>query len=274
MIKKEIAWTEEFVQYIKNSPKYLRSPIVDETIRDVFLQELAKSQDEKKAKERAKKILHNISAFYLGDPDYAKALTNLSIACASQDETTLRKTCMDILSMHDSTKERTPFLDQIYEKIFSITGRPETIFDLACGIHPLSIPWMGLNRECKYYAFDININRVKFINSFLELINFAPLAQSKDILVSPPAFSSDVSFIFKEVHRFEQRRKGCSSQLIRSIKSKYVIVSFPTISLNARYNLENSYRNLFQKIILDSAWNVIDFVVGNELFFCIEKRGM
>ncbi|MAH07128.1 hypothetical protein CMI38_02665, partial [Candidatus Pacearchaeota archaeon] len=51
--------------------------------------------------------------------------------------------CDDLLSITLSTKERLKDYSEIYSKIFSITGKPERIVDLGCGMNPLSFPLMG-----------------------------------------------------------------------------------------------------------------------------------
>ena len=48
-----------------------------------------------------------------------------------------------ILETHSSTKERLPFYDQLYQKLFKITGKPKTILDLGAGINPLSYSYMN-----------------------------------------------------------------------------------------------------------------------------------
>ena len=32
--------------------------------------------------------------------------------------------------------------------------------DLACGLNPLSLPWMGLNDEATYHVYDIDAERI------------------------------------------------------------------------------------------------------------------
>ena len=263
---------ELFVQSILQSSKYRKYPILEETIRDVFILELERNPDSKEAGNQARKKLHNITAFYLGDPNYAKAIDELNFLKQQSNIVKFKEACLDIMATHSSSRERLPYLSQIYEFIFGITGKPNTISDLACGLNPLSIPWMGLGSDLRYFAFDIHINRINFLNDFLKLIELPPDAEARDIIVTPPEQSTDIAFILKEVHRFEQRRKGITADLLNSIKSKYVVISFPIYSLTSRHSLEESYKNLFKKIISDQPWNFDEFKIGNELFFVIDKR--
>ena len=46
----------------------------------------------------------------------------------------LQKITKSILDTHSSTRERLPFYEKMYAKIWKITGKPSSILDLGCGI--------------------------------------------------------------------------------------------------------------------------------------------
>jgi 16S rRNA (guanine(1405)-N(7))-methyltransferase len=272
MMKPDPDSVELFVQTFLQSAKYRNYPILEETIRDVYIKELEKNSEVNEAQKKARKILHNITALYLGDPDYTKAIQDLRVLKSQNNMDKFMDKCLEIMSTHSSTRERLPYLIQIYESIFSLTGKPHSISDLACGLNPLSFLWMGLGSDLQYFAFDIYINRVNFLNDFFQLIGLKPNSEARDIIISLPDQTTDIALILKEVHRFEQRRKGISSDLINKIKSKFVVVSFPVQSLTSRHSLESSYRNLFLKLTSDHPWRMSEFIIGNELFFVINKN--
>ena len=60
-----------------------------------------------------------------------------------------------VLGFHSSTKERLRYYPRLYEQIFKITGKPQTILDLGSGINPFSFNYMNL-RNCHYYAYDLS----------------------------------------------------------------------------------------------------------------------
>ena len=68
------------------------------------------------------------------------------------------------------------FPDNFYQTIFHQTGLPSSLHDLACGLHPLSFPWMGLPLTTLYYAYDIIQPRIDFINHFFSKIGISPMA--------------------------------------------------------------------------------------------------
>lgn len=45
---------------------------------------------------------------------------------------------------HQSTKERLPYIQAFYDTIFNEIDKPQTIADVACGLHPFGIPYMDL----------------------------------------------------------------------------------------------------------------------------------
>ena len=46
------------------------------------------------------------------------------------------------------------------------TNASDRVLDLACGLHPLAFPWMGLPLTTQYYAYDIHQPRVDLIGHF------------------------------------------------------------------------------------------------------------
>jgi 16S rRNA (guanine(1405)-N(7))-methyltransferase len=218
-----------------------------------------------------RKKLHQIVALYLGDPDYAKALNELETAVQSANPELLKASCSHIMSTHATTRERLPMLDTFYRQIFEVTGKPGTLLDIACGLNPLSFPWMNLPTATHYYAYDIHQKRVTFLNQFFSLLGLLPLAKFQDVLTHFPEEKADVAFIFKEVHRFERRRQGCTLPLLDALQVHYIVVSFPTKSLSGRRDLAGQYHQLFYDMVKGRPWPVTEIEFEDELIFCVDK---
>jgi len=269
------------VEEIRGSRKYRDLDIHPETVRDVLQRELAVHRSPKEALKAARQKLHNIIAPYLGDPDYPAAAQELEKAFrgegapesspSSGTPESVRPACLQIMASHASTRERLPLLDHFYETIFAYTGKPSTILDLACGLNPLSFPWMGLSTATRYHAYDIHGPRVELINHFLRLQGMAPLAVAQDVLVDPPVQEAEVAFFFKEAHRFEQRQKGANRTFWKALRVRYLLVSLPSSSLSGRHDLAERQRALIRTILGDLPWTVQEIAFENELVFCIEK---
>jgi 16S rRNA (guanine(1405)-N(7))-methyltransferase len=262
---------DSIVNEILTSSKYRSNTISEETIHDVVVREYASGKKRKEIVKNSKRKLHNIVASYLGDVDYQDAYQRLNDAFKSGEQDAIRNVCESIMTQHASTKERLPYLDILYKTLFDKCGKPARILDLACGLHPFAFPWMGLPVTTQYFAYDVNKPRISLINHFLSLSSLSPLAQAEDILVNTPPQEADIAFIFKEVHRFEQRRQGSSRELINQLNTRTVAISLPVESLRNRNNLLESYKRLFMKNILQDGWEIEEVQIGNEFFFCIRK---
>lgn len=264
---------EEIAHYseiILNSSKYRTLDIPRDLVDSLYQQEAPHHKKIQDLHKSVRKKLHHIVANYLGDVDYEQASQNLRSAFA-QGPDAIRTACLNILKQHISTRERTPFLERFYQEISSRIGKPKSILDLACGYHPFGLPWMNLDPECQYYAYDIIQPRVDFLNLFFDLVKHPARAIQQDILQTPPTLEADVAFFFKEAHRFEQRQHGCNYNFWQALKVRHLLVSLPASSMTGRHDKTNQHRRLVYETIKDVDWAVQEFQIENELFFWIRK---
>lgn len=262
---------EQMVQELAQSKKYRQLALSADTLQDVVAQEARTHTNKRAALDAARKKLHNIVAPYLGDPDYTQAAQRLDLAFQTLDAAQIRLVCAEIMQAHVSTRERLPILDDLYPAIFALTGIPHAILDLACGIHPLSLPWMGLPGDAQYFAYDILSERVNFLNHFFTLHGLNSTAKVQDILVNPPTETGDIALIFKEVHRFEQRMRGVTLRLLDALQARYIVVSLPTQNMSGQIDFTTSYRRMFYKIVGQRPWSVREIVFPGEMFFVVQK---
>ena len=222
----------------------------------------------------AKKKLHEVSAFYLGDPDYDKAENELGKAFKTGQEDKIKQACTNIMQANLSTRERLQILDEYYSKIFKITGQPESIIDAACGLNPLSFPWMGLPKSIKYYAYEIHQRRADFLNYFFSLQGIKPLVKTQDVLINYPQEKADVALLLKMVHCFEKRKHNCTLPFLEALKTKFIVVSFPKENISKTKSLTKIYRDLFYNIVKNKSWEIEEIQFSNEQVFCIKKEKM
>jgi 16S rRNA (guanine(1405)-N(7))-methyltransferase len=262
---------EIIVQEILQSPKYRSLGIPADTIFDLLHQEQENYRDRKSLVKSVRQKLHNIVAPYLEDLDYVEA-SGWFTDKASQDDAFLKSICDRILRTHASTRERLPFLREFYEHIFKLTGKPDSILDLACGLHPFSFPWMGLPVGVRFSTYDIHAPRVALINRYFSLQGLEPLAEVRDVLVEPPQKPASIAFLFKEAHRMEQRKRGCSRLFWQTLNVRFLLVSLPTASLSGRHDLATKHRRLVAEITGDLPWRITELEFPNELVFVIDKH--
>lgn len=262
---------ERMVAELVHSRKYDGMGLEEDTVRDVLQREMANYKNPREALKAARAKLHNIVAPYLGDPDYVLAQTQLTQAFQTGDPGEVRRVCAEVMSAHVSTRERQPLLENFYQRIFAVTGKPAVMLDLACGLNPLSFPWMGLPASTRYYAYDIHRPRIDLLNHYFRLEELEPLALMQDILVHIPEPVADVALLLKEPQRLEQRQRGGNARLWDGLKARFLVISLPTQSLRGRYDLLERQRALVRGIILGKPWQVQEILFEGEIVFCIDK---
>lgn len=176
-----------------------------------------------------------------------------------------------ILNLHKSSKERLPYYIQVYKKIFGITGKPKKIADLACGLNPVSYPYLGFNPE--YFASDLNEKDCEFLQKFFEALSIPGKAEAID-LTNPEECTkipkADVVFLFKALDSLETVQRNISRNLISSLDCKYVIVSFPKESLGGKKQISPEKRAWFYKILNQKGLKYEEFELANELFVAVK----
>ena len=260
---------EQVVTAVKQSQKY--GATSEETIRDLAETALQQYKKPKKAIKSVRTQLHSIMAPYLGDPDYATAAAQLDAAFAGGDADNIKNVCQEILHSHLSTRERQPILADFYAQIFAVTGYPQSILDIACGLNPLALPWMDLALPVDFYAFDIHEPRITFLNHYFQLQGLKPLARLQDVALQFPIEKADVALFLKELPRFERNYHGRGRPLLEALNVHWLVLSFPTISTHGGRNLTNRYREFMHQLIEGHDWPVTELLFEGELVFCIEK---
>jgi 16S rRNA (guanine(1405)-N(7))-methyltransferase len=264
---------EALLARILGTRKYRGSGLNPETVLDLIDQLTPKQTSEKALYKDVRRRLHNIVAPYLGEPDYASLTERLdALEDTSPDSPELRAFCRDVLAEHASTAERIPHLDDFYEQLFAATGVPASILDLACGLHPLGLPWMNLPQTTQYHAYDILQPRIDFLNRFLLALGMAPLAENRDILINPPELEANLGLFFKEAHRFEKRQPGCNRDFWASLKVDTLAVSLPTENLAGTHSLLDQHRRLVEENLSGTGIRE-EIQIENEVIFLIDHPG-
>lgn len=262
---------ERLVQEVLASAKYRQ--ISPEFISSVGMQELGKRRNFKEALKATKNKLHQVSGVYFEHAeDPAHWLAELRSALASGDQEMRQSTCRTIMSHHASTRERAPILDEFYATIFAALPPITSIIDIACGLHPLAIPWMNLAPGTHYYTYDVQRDLTDFLTSYLALLPVQGLAQARDVLQSCPSQQVDVAFVLKTLPCLEQVEKQAGTRLLHTLNARHIIVSFPVSSLGGRSKgMATFYETHFYSLISNTSWEIQRFIFPTELVFVIKK---
>src|SRR5262249_31114830 len=147
-------------------------------------------------------------AYFASRPRYDLWIQEIETAAASGDDGAVRRACVRTMSLHASTRERLGVLDSFYAACFDGIEPVRSALDVACGLNPLSIPWMGLDGSAVYFAYDVHLDLALFLNRFLAATGVNGEATAVDVSATPPAREADVALLLKALPLFEHLEKG------------------------------------------------------------------
>jgi 16S rRNA (guanine(1405)-N(7))-methyltransferase len=260
---------ENLIAEVRSSSKYrLVSP---ELVRVVAMRELAAHRRIKDAIKETKNKLHQIGGSFLEPKmDYSQWLAELTEAAS--DPTALRATCLRVLRHHASTRERLGMLDRFYADVFALLPPIESVLDLACGLNPLTRPWMPLAANATYLACDIYADMVAFAGQFLALTNTPNRTWVCDLVTSPPTEPADLVLALKLLPVLEQIEKGSALRLLKALNTAFVLVSFPAQSLGGRSKgMPEHYERMLRTMVAEEPWQLTRLSFASELAFLIRK---
>ncbi len=251
--------------------------------RDIAAAELAKGRSLKEAVKAAKSQLHqSASAYIRRNLDYDDALRQLSTAVdaakrvSASDpsaDPTLRTLLRRLMAAHASTHERLPLLDTLYPQLFQQLPPVNSVLDIACGLHPLSRPWMPIPPEVPYFAFDIFSDQIDFLNRFFHLMGYAGTAAQRNALDDMSTPAADIAFLLKTLPCLEQIESGAGERLLQQIDAPILIVSFPNHTLAGRkQGMAQHYAANFLSQIKEAGWQADSLTYPSELVYIVRKE--
>lgn len=181
-----------------------------------------------------------------------------------------------ILSSNRSTKERLDIYQDLYEKIFEISGKPRAIIDFGCGLNPISSVF--IEKPFVYYCYDINEQDSNLINKFFKIkgiegrafvINLEEIKNYQNI---PQA---DIGFMFKFIDTIEEgiNNHKLAEEIVKKVleKIKYLVVSFATKTLSGK-SMMYSNRGWFERMLkrLELEFRKLEF--NNEIFYIVKSK--
>ncbi|MEK6935837.1 MAG: hypothetical protein AABW67_03550 [Nanoarchaeota archaeon] len=259
---------EKLLQKVKANKKYktISDEIVLREINNYLKSHLSSRKNKEITEQDIKNIRKNLHRVY---SSYQTSKKNKKEKYLEELDTE------KLLSLTLSTKERLNYYEQIYQKIFEITGKPKIIVDLGCGLNPLSIPLMNL-KNINYFAYDIDEEDKNFLNKYFEVMKSRGLngkaeildINNKQKLASIP--SSDIIFLFKVLDLIDNKKTN-KNELIKFLltKTKFLVVSFATATLTGR-KMQLTIRTGFEEFLKRNNFQFQTIRIPNELFYIIK----
>jgi 16S rRNA (guanine(1405)-N(7))-methyltransferase len=186
-----------------------------------------------------------------------------------------------ILNTNASTKDRISAYPVIYSKIFEITGKPNSILDLGCGLNPISILYAKLDnlKEILYYAYDINDEDSNLINEFFKIQGIkgkSKILNLNDLENIKKIENAEVCFMFKFLDVVEKNRgHKYSEEIIKVLaeKCKFIVVSFSTRTITGK-PMNFPHRGWIERMLerINIKFEKLDFSEdAGEIFYVISK---
>lgn len=258
------------VQTVLRSAKYKH--VSPGLIQRLGARELGRRRNLREAVKGTKSKLHQIGgAYFEASVDYDRCLARLRQAVTSDDPGAMRRTCKELMRLHASTRERLAILDEFYTSTLADLPQVRTVMDLACGLNPLSRPWMPLGDDVTYLAYDIYGDLVDFIQEFMMLAGINGKAEVRDILADPPQEEVDLALVLKALPCLAQIDPDAGPSLFDALRARYLLVSFPAKSLTGREKgMVRNYQAQFETWASGRNWHVTRFQFKTELALLIQ----
>ena len=241
-----------------------------DVLRRISRRALSMRVSNTQAHHLARKKLHQIHGAFL----HKTAYRDLERFVVSLEEgRSTNGICLDILGLHSSTRERIAIMNRCYTEIFASIGTIKSVLDLACGLHPFAMPWMGLKPETGYVSVEMDCRLVEWINRYLIAVGRKPAAVCADVLDFHPDTKQDLAILMKILPTLEQQKKGAGLKLLEQLNARRYLVSFPSRSLGGRRkSMIRGYSVLVEGIVMELGLSARRFDFPGEVFYLLERR--
>jgi hypothetical protein len=226
-----------------------------------------RSEAYKKLVKSVRAVLRRNVGLYEGDPKHREALLaelRQSIGTPREEEVVRH-----LLSTHQSTRERLPHYEKVYDEIFKRV-KPKVVLDIGCGLNPVSYP----DRDATIIGVDIDRALCAAVMEYFDIAGVEGECRVLDargmeqIRKLPKA---DVAFIFKVLELLEKKLgHKISENLIKALPAKVVIVSFPTLTSSGA-PMRSPRRAWIELMLKRLGYAYETFSIPNEIFYVIRN---
>lgn len=261
---------EGLARAVQSARKY-RS-ISPDFIGRVCAQALVQEGHFKAALKAAKNKLHQVAGAFVQQPaPYGRWLVRLTASRAAGAQA-FRADCCSLMRRHASTRERLPLLERFYDTVLDGVQAPTRVLDLACGFHPLAIPWMPLGRQAEYVGVDLYQDMADFLSAFIALLGLRGAVLAQDASLPERLGRADVAFLLKAIPSLEQVDPLAGERVLNALQARHLVVSFPVRSLGGRSKgMAVHFERRLCAMLEGKPWSVRRFPFPQELVFRISK---
>ncbi|MBR6767302.1 MAG: Rmt family 16S rRNA (guanine(1405)-N(7))-methyltransferase [Clostridia bacterium] len=253
--------SESLFEKLSTNKKY--AEVCPDTIKRVISECEGRYKKPKNLEKAVREKLHGITSAF---NDLGKDISE-EIASVSGNDEILES----ILKRHASTRERLPLsaMDDLYRRIFEVTGKPESILDLACGLNPVYLAVRC--PEARITGADISGSCVTAINA----LGGNAKGLWNDLLceTSVPDERFHMALLFKILPLLERQKSGSAMEVMNRIDAEYLVISFPTRTLGGRnVGMEDNYSAWMDAHMPKNREIAARFTTDNELYYILKEN--
>ncbi len=231
-------------------------------------EEYPKYKKEKDRIKAVKKRLHIVCGAFESENCHAGAASIIESTPGAEFS---REDLTRICSLHASTRERLPAMDEFYGFLNEVLEDPESVIDLGCGFAPFCAQLLPGVRA--YHASDIDARSIKNVEAWLSRRGILGSAEPLDAVSQTPATEADGAFIFKLFPVLEAQKKGRGFELMKELKVNRYAVSFPVKSLGGRdKGMEAFYSAGFEGGLPNCFEITAKKLIGTELVYAVKRK--
>jgi len=247
----------DLFEKLVQSKKY--RDVCPDTIRRILSECALKYKKEKDVEKAAREKLHGITSAFMSESEFKRAM---KLAESGDLES--------LLACHASTRERLPLadMDRCYGAIFEVTGKPESVLDLACGMNPVYLKQRL--PEARIVGVDISGQSKTVIQACCgaEILHGDLLCEG-----SIPRERFDVALLFKILPLLDRQMSGSADRVLKRIDARFIAVSFPTRTLGGRnVGMAENYSRWMEEHLPENRAVAAKLETGNELFYILEEK--
>lgn len=261
---------QDMIDQVSSSAKY--SQLAGTLVARVTKEEAKKYKTKQDIIQSSRTRLHQLTGAYLAPKlDYAQWL-NIFQSLSPNDREGLQTTSLQMMRLHASTSERLLVLPTFFQTTLASIGPVNSVMDLACGLNPLSIPWMPLAQDFTYQASDVVGPMVHFLQHYFDLFRIRGSAYTLDLSYSIPSQPVQLALLMKTLPLMEQIEHGLAKKILESLNAEHILVTYPLRSLGGRKKgMEDTYRAQFDQLVAGQGWKIQEFPFPNEVAFLVTK---
>ncbi|MBI9043347.1 MAG: hypothetical protein JEZ06_02605 [Anaerolineaceae bacterium] len=262
---------ENLIQAVCKSSRY--DQIDRGLIAWIGKEELRKRKSLKEAVKSTRSRLHQAAGAYrekkINFPALEKEMMELEPSLQNEG---LKAFCREAMQTHASTQERLPILESFFDQILAEIQPVGSILDIACGLNPLTLPWIPVSGNIEYFACDIYTDMINFLNNFFSFTLVSGEAKLCDITQHIPQQPVQLALLLKAIPCLEHLDKQIAYRLLDSLKAEHILISYPVQSLGGHSKgMIQHYDNQFEDIISGKSWKIQRFEFSTELAFLISR---